>query len=75
MNQKSQQLAESAGLTPPRLPHIEIEETIFRKLGDISTRENITLRELISELLKYMLVQHRRELRQIIETLKKRAFR
>ena len=62
-------------IPPPPLFSIKIEETIFNKLTEISTRENIPLRELASELLKYMLVQHSRELRHVIETIKKRAFR
>jgi hypothetical protein len=77
VNETSQQQAiAGVGLPKPNPAFsIEIEKHLFQKLGDISTRENIPLRELVSELLKYMLVQHSRELRHIVETIKKRAFR
>jgi hypothetical protein len=75
---KSQQQA-SAGVGNAQVPNpafsIEIPKHLFQKLDDISTRENISLREFVSELLRRMLLYHRKETREIIENLKKRSFR
>jgi hypothetical protein len=71
MSERSQQLAESAALTPPRLPHIEIEESVFKKLRTIATKEGISINELGSELIKRILLLHRTELQRVIDQIKR----
>ena len=51
---------------------VEVEEHIFKHLSDLANKENVPLNPLSSEIFKAFLVLHRRELRQIIETIKKR---
>jgi len=57
-------------------PHfVEVEETIFKKLCEISTKENVPLHELTSELFRQMLLIHRKETRELIEHIKKHSLR
>jgi len=54
---------------------IEIEETVFQKLTNLATKEQIPISQLASEILKAFLTAHHRELKTLIETLKKRSRR
>jgi len=51
---------------------IEVHENIYKRLSDLADKEEIPVKALTSELLKTMLILHHRELRQIIEAIKKR---
>jgi hypothetical protein len=70
VNQKSQQLAESAVLTPPRPSLIEVEESVFNRLSEISTVQKIPLKTLTSRLIMHMLLYHRKEIAELIERIK-----
>jgi len=54
---------------------IEIEENVFKKLTILAAKEQIPISQLASEILKAFLTAHHRELKTLIETLKKRARR
>jgi hypothetical protein len=54
---------------------IEIKEHIFQRLSDLAAREQISLKWLAPQLLTHMLCCHRREVKEIVETIQKRAFR
>jgi citrate synthase len=54
---------------------IEIEETVFQKLTNLATKEQIPISQLASEILKAFLTAHHRELKALIESLKKRSGR
>jgi predicted HicB family RNase H-like nuclease len=64
---------EAQARTPSFL--IEIEESVFRRLTTLATKEQISISQLVSEMLKIFITLHHRELTQLIETLKKRSFR
>jgi hypothetical protein len=58
--------------SPHPLFSIEVHENIYKRLSDLADKEEIPVKMLASELLKTMLILHHRELRQIIEAIKKR---
>jgi hypothetical protein len=70
VNQKSQQLAVGAHLTPALPPRIEIEQSIYEKLSEICLVEKISLKVLASRLLLHMLVYHKKEVKEIVERIK-----
>jgi hypothetical protein len=57
---------------PHSTPHlqIEVQEHIFKRLSDLANKEQIPLKLLVSELLREMLLFHKREVQKIVEKLK-----
>jgi hypothetical protein len=72
-----QQMGRGEGHPSPPIPpsSLELSKNVFQKLANLATKENVSVNQLASEMLKAMLALHHREVRQIIETIKKRAFR
>jgi hypothetical protein len=64
----------SAGFGNAQVPNpafsVEISVPVHKKLNQICTEENVTMKELASELLKRMFLDHRKESRQIAEKLR-----
>lgn len=54
---------------------VEINEHVFANLSQICAKEKIPLKLLAPQLLARMLCGHRREIIEILETLKKRTWR
>jgi uncharacterized protein YwlG (UPF0340 family) len=54
---------------------VEIEEKIFKRLTELSEKEGVSIKILASEMLKTFLTLHHRELKALIEILKKRSWR
>jgi predicted transcriptional regulator len=65
---------DSTPTTPPSFS-IEVEEQVFKRLSDLANKERLSITVLTSQLLKVFLTLHKREVRQLIENIKKRAFR
>ena len=65
---------DSTPTTPPPFS-IEVEEQVFKRLSDLANKERLSITVLTSQLLKVFLTLHKREVRQLIENIKKRAFR
>jgi EAL domain-containing protein (putative c-di-GMP-specific phosphodiesterase class I) len=59
----------------PAFFSIEIESSVFQKLTNLATKEQLPINQLVSEILKAFLTAHHRELKSLIETLKKRSRR
>jgi hypothetical protein len=55
--------------------YVEVEASIFKKLTNLATKEQIPISQLTSEILKAFLTAHHRELKALIESLKKRSRR
>ena len=49
---------------------IEVEQSVFNKLSEISTAQKIPLKTLTSRLIMHMLLYHRKEIAELIERLK-----
>jgi hypothetical protein len=73
MKSESQQTA-TVGVdsTPPRLPCIEIEQSVFKRLSTLAIKERVSVNELGSALIKRMLLLHRTEVRRVIDELKRK---
>jgi len=56
--------------TPPSFL-IELDENVFKRLHTLSTKEGISINELGSALIKCLLLLHRTEVKQIIDTIKR----
>jgi hypothetical protein len=69
-------IAEGVTLSPPLLPcaSIEISEAVTKKLYQICVEQNIPIKDLVSTLLQRMLLEHRKETKQIAEKFKCRDF-
>jgi len=72
--QKPNAVVEVAQASTP-LFYVEVEASIFKKLTNLATKEQIPISQLTSEILKAFLTAHHRELKALIETLKKRSRR
>jgi len=72
MKSESQQTA-TVGVdsTPPRLPCIEIEQSVFNRLRTLATKEGISINELGSALIKRLLLLHRTEVQRVIDELRR----
>jgi len=62
---------ESTPVTPPPF-FVEVEESVFKKLHTIATKEGISINQLGSELIKRILLLHRTELGRVIYEIKRR---
>jgi hypothetical protein len=54
----------------PSCAFIEVEETVFDRLSEISTAEKIPLKILTSRLIKHMVLYHRKEIVELITRIK-----
>jgi predicted DNA-binding ribbon-helix-helix protein len=73
MNQKSQQIAvgvDSIPRTPP-LFSIELESHVFKRLQNLAAKEQISVSELASALIKCLLLLHRTEVKRVIEEIRR----
>jgi hypothetical protein len=50
---------------------IEIEESVFKRLTNLATKERIGINELASALIKCLLLLHRTEVKRIIEEVRR----
>jgi hypothetical protein len=60
---------DSSPATPPRFS-IEVEESVFKRLHTLATKEGISINELGSALIKRLLLLHRTEVRRVIDEIK-----
>jgi hypothetical protein len=64
---------EAQAFVPPF--SVEVESSVFKRLTELSSKEGVPIKTLASEMLKAFLTLHHRELKQLIEKLKKRTRR
>lgn len=65
---------DSTPTTPPSFS-IEINELIAKKFSQTCVEQNITMKELVSKLIQGMIFYHHEEVKEIVETIKKRTWR
>jgi hypothetical protein len=67
---RSQQEMRTGEPIPLSPSSIEVEESVFNRLSEISTTEKIPLKTLTSRLIMHMLLYHRKEIAELIERIK-----
>jgi hypothetical protein len=63
------EVREAQARTPPFF--VEIEERVFKKLMNIATKEELSINELATVLLRHFLLLHRTEAKRVIDTIKR----
>jgi hypothetical protein len=67
---RSQQEMRTGEPIPLSPSSIEIEESVFNRLSEISTAQKIPLKTLTSRLIMHMLLYHRKEIAELITRIK-----